>query len=368
MSLLAARGLARRFGTAPALAGVDLDVAAGSRTAIVGPSGSGKTTLLRLIGGFDAPDAGSITLAGRVLADARTFVPAHRRGIGFVPQEGALFPHLSVAGNIGFGLERRSPDRGHRIRELSDAVGLDPGMLARRPHQLSGGQQQRVALARSLAQRPALLLLDEPFSALDADLRESMRRVVAEVLSAAGTTAVLVTHDRAEAMSFADQIVVLRRGRVAQAGPPPEIYLRPRDRATAAFLGDAILLPAELRDGFAQCCLGRVAADGGGRCGPAEIMLRPEQLRLTPAPPDAAARPPDAGARYARISRIEYGGATSTVEIRLAAGQGDPGTGGDILVTRCASIDLPAVGAWVRVATVGRAHVLRVEAPSSDEF
>ena len=361
MSLLAARGLSKRFGITPALAEVDLDVPAGSRTAIVGPSGSGKTTLLRLIGGFDAPDAGSIMLAGRVLTDARTFVPAHRRGIGFVPQEGALFPHLSVAGNIGFGLDRRSPGGSRRIRELSDAVGLEPKMLARRPHELSGGQQQRVALARSLAQQPSLMLLDEPFSALDADLRANMRRVVAEVLGAAGTTAVLVTHDRAEAMSFADQIVVLRRGRVAQAGPPPEVYLRPRDRETAAFLGDAIVLPAELRDGFVECSLGRIAADTAGRRGRAEIMLRPEQVRLTPALQDVAASQSDAEARFARISRVEYGGATSTVEVRLADGQGDA------LVTRCASVDAPAIGARVRVGTVGRAHVLRAETLAADQ-
>ena len=365
MTLLTVRSIAKRFGASLALDDVDVDVPAGSRTAIVGPSGSGKTTLLRLIGGFEAPDAGSISLAGRVLADGRTRVPAHRRGIGFVPQEGALFPHLSVADNIGFGLGRRVPGRLERIRALSDAVGLDPRMLDRRPHELSGGQQQRVALARSLAQQPALMLLDEPFSALDTDLRESMRRVVAQVLGAAGTTAVLVTHDRAEAMSFADQIVVLRQGRVAQAGPPREVYLRPRDRETAAFLGDAIILPAELGDGWAECRLGRVAANTANLRGSGEIMLRPEQVQLTLALPDASARTRDPDACYGRVTHVEFGGSACMVAVSLLNGREylPRGFASDAmpeapLLTRCSSVDPPAFGALVWVTVFGEAHVL----------
>ena len=282
-----------------------------------------------------------------------------------MPQEGALFPHLSVAGNIGFGLDRRVPERARRIRELSDAVGLDARMLARRPHELSGGQQQRVALARALAQQPTLMLLDEPFSALDTGLRESMRRAVAQVLGAAGTTAVLVTHDQAEAMSFADQIVVLRRGRVAQAGAPREVYLRPRDRETAAFLGDAIILPAELGDGWAECSLGRSPPTPPTGAGPAEIMLRPEQVQLTPATPEASPSISDPTARYGRVIRVEFGGAACTVAVSLLDSGGCParatspdGTPEAPLLTRCSSVDPPVVGARVRVTVLGRAHVL----------
>ncbi len=189
-----------------ALDNIDLTVAAGSRTAVVGPSGSGKTTLLRIIAGFEIPDAGQVMLEGETLADGPAIVPAHRRGMGIVSQDGALFPHLSVADNIGFGMERGQVDRAEQINALIDMVELDRGMLDRRPHQLSGGQQQRVALARALGRKPRLMLLDEPFSALDTGLRENMRKAVARVLQNAGITTILVTHDQAEALSFADQV------------------------------------------------------------------------------------------------------------------------------------------------------------------
>ena len=179
MSFLTLEAVGRQYGTVVALDGIDLRVPVASRTAIVGPSGSDKTTLLRLIAGFEAPDTGRIALDGRLLADGSAAVPAYRRGIGFVPQDGALFPHLSVAANIGFGLDRGLPRRDERILELMDAVELDRGMRLRRPDELSGGQQQRVALARALAREPRLMLLDEPFSALDAGLRETMRKAVA---------------------------------------------------------------------------------------------------------------------------------------------------------------------------------------------
>ncbi len=275
MTFLTIKDISKHYGPARALDRICVDIAAGSRTAIVGPSGSGKTTLLRIIAGFEVPDEGQVIIEGEMLADGPAIVPAHRRSIGIVSQDGALFPHLSVAENIGFGIERGATDREQRIRDLIDMVELDRGMLDRRPHQLSGGQQQRVALARALARKPRLMLLDEPFSALDTGLRENMRKAVARVLHTAGITAILVTHDQAEALSFADQVAVLREGRLVQAGTPQALYLSPRDRETATFLGDAILLPAELEAGFADCALGRIATDAGDRSGPAEIMLRP---------------------------------------------------------------------------------------------
>ena len=227
MTTLELKALYKNYGAVRALDGVDLLVQPGSRTAIVGPSGSGKTSLLRVIAGFEVPDAGRVTLGGQLLADGPEAVPAHRRGIGYVPQDGALFPHLSVADNVGFGLARNDPQRSQRIAELMDMVSLDAAMLQRRPHELSGGQQQRVALARALALRPRLMLLDEPFSALDTGLRAATRKAVAQLLQSAGITTILVTHDQSEALSFADQVAVMRHGRLAQVGSPTELVPAP---------------------------------------------------------------------------------------------------------------------------------------------
>ena len=340
MSFLVLEGIGKLFGPMAALEEIDLAVEAGSRAVIVGPSGSGKTTLLRIIAGFEAPQAGRVTLGGEAMADAARFVPAHRRGIGFVAQDGALFPHLSVADNIGFGLDRAAPGRAARIAGLMAKVDLAPRLLRRRPHELSGGQQQRVALARALAREPRLMLLDEPFSALDTGLRESTRQAVGEALRAAGITTILVTHDQAEALSFADQLAVLREGRLVQSGAPRELYLRPADRRTAAFLGDAIVLAADLGDGWAQCILGRVPAATGERRGAGEIMLRPEQLRLL----TFAAGSPCRGV----VKGLEFGGAVSTVQIEVAR---------EILAVKTASADLPAVGGEVGIAVTGQAHV-----------
>lgn len=283
MSLLTLSAVTKRYGSATSAAAVSnltLDIPAGSRTAIVGPSGSGKTTLLRLIAGFETPDQGRIALGDAVLADGTTAIPPHRRSIGYVAQEGALFPHLTIAANIGFGMERNAPGREARITELMQQVGLSSTMGERRPHQLSGGQQQRVALARAMARQPKIMLLDEPFSALDTGLREAMRDMVGDVLSDAGITTILVTHDQAEALSFADHLAVMRDGVVVQAGSPQDLYLRPADAQTARFLGDAIILQAVLDAGGAHTILGRIPTAPTTRRGNAMVMLRPEQLQL----------------------------------------------------------------------------------------
>ena len=361
MSFLTLRGIGKRYGTTVALDGIDLDVAAGSRMAIVGPSGSGKTTLLRVVAGFEAPDAGSVSLDGRVLADGRSSLPAHRRAIGIVSQDGALFPHLSVAENIGFGIDKGAPDRTERILRLMDGVELDRGLSRRRPHELSGGQQQRVALARAIARNPKLMLLDEPFSSLDAGLRDSMRKMMAGVLGEAGMTSLLVTHDQVEALSFADRVAVLQGGRLAQVGTPRELYFHPKDPTTALFLGDAIVLPARLGDGWVECGLGRLAADTGGREGPGRIMLRPDQLRLLPVEDDSAAGA--VAGCYGRIVAAEFGGAVCTVSIALVDGPPFAGPNCDgsatasALKVRSLSIDRPAVGTLVRVDVLGRVHV-----------
>ncbi|MDQ0467848.1 ABC transporter ATP-binding protein [Labrys wisconsinensis] len=352
MSFLELRSVTKRYGAVAALDGVDLTVAAGSRTAVVGPSGSGKTTLLRVVAGFEAPDAGGVTLEGEVLADARGAVPAHRRGIGVVAQDGALFPHLTIAENIGFGLERGDPGRAARIAELMAMVGLETAMLRRRPDELSGGQQQRVALARALARRPRLMLLDEPFSALDTGLRASTRKAVADLLSGAGIATILVTHDQAEALSFADQVAVMREGRLSQVGTPRELYLRPRDAMIAEFLGEAIILPARIAGGWAECALGRVGVDDRELSGAAEIMLRPEQVSLTPVPEGwaADAEPTPLG----EVVDTDFAGAACTVVVALRGGGATPP-----LLLRRSSLEIPAVGTLVRLAVAGTAHVFR---------
>ncbi len=258
----------------------------GRRTVIVGPSGSGKTTMLRLIAGFERPDQGTIILDGRVL----NAVPPHRRNIAYVAQEGALFPHMSVAENIGFAIPRGNSDRLERIDELLARVGLAAAMKNRRPHELSGGQQQRVALARAMAQRPALMLLDEPFSALDTGLRETMRDMVETVLGEAGITAILVTHDQSEALAFADHLVVMQAARVADAGPPQRLYEQPANVATARFLGPAIFLEARIDDGVALTALSTVPVEPG-RSGAATVMIRPEQLMISRALAGTATAP-----------------------------------------------------------------------------
>ena len=245
MSRLQVTGLDRTFaGRAPvrALAGVTVAVESGRLLAVLGPSGCGKTTLLRTVAGMDRPDAGTVQLGERILEGPGVHVTPEHRAIGLVPQEGALFPHLDVARNIAFGLHRLPrAERAARVERLLHLVDL-AGLGRRRPHQLSGGQQQRVALARALAPDPDLVLLDEPFSALDTGLRASIRAEVAATLRAAGTTSVLVTHDQVEAMTMADTLAVMRAGEIVQVGPPHELYRRPVDAWTAGFLGDAVLL------------------------------------------------------------------------------------------------------------------------------
>jgi iron(III) transport system ATP-binding protein len=346
MSVLSIRGLGKRYGAVTALADFDLDVAAGSRTAVVGPSGSGKTTLLRLVAGFEAPDSGEIRIGGTLVADPSAGLPTHRRNIGLVMQEGALFPHLSVFENIRFGI-RDDTDGARRVAELMDLVELDRAMSARQPHQLSGGQQQRVALARALARKPRIMLLDEPFSALDTGLRDQLRNATASILAAAGVATLLVTHDQREAMEFADQLVVLREGRLLQSGAPRDLYLGPADATTAAFLGPAIFLDAELRDGAARSALGRLplAASQSDRTGPARIMLRPEQLEMLPA--DGA----EGSECACRITSIRHVGPDARISAKFLAHS-------LVLDFDAKSHNLPPVGAMVRLSARGTAWVV----------
>jgi iron(III) transport system ATP-binding protein len=293
MNELHVEGLTKSYGAGePVLRGLELTVPAGAQAAVLGPSGCGKTTMLRIVAGFLRADAGTVRLGGRLLNGPGVHVPSERRRIGIVPQEGALFPHLSVARNVAFGLT--GADRSERRRvtqEMLELVGL-AGHGDRMPHELSGGQQQRVALARALAPRPQLVLLDEPFNALDSALRAGLRADVRAALRATGATAVLVTHDQQEALSTADLVAVVRDGRVAQCAAPQDLYRRPADPWVAGFVGDAVLLPGTVTgDGTAVTALGAVplAGPADGRTS-GTVLLRPEQLLLTDADADGSVR------------------------------------------------------------------------------
>jgi len=273
--------LAKRFGEVVAVDDVTLELPRGEFLGVLGPSGCGKTTLLRLVAGFERPDAGGIEIDGQAVSGPRRNVPPESRRIGMVFQESALFPHLDVGGNIAFGLPRRG--RATRVAELVALVGL-AGLQHRMPHELSGGQQQRVALARALAPDPALILFDEPFSSLDATLRSQLRGEVRDILRVAGATALFVTHDQGEALEISDRVAVMRAGRIEQISTPDELYLRPINRFVAGFVGEANLLPGEVRHGEVQTMVGRFRAAGdaladGTR---AEVLLRPEQLHMLP--------------------------------------------------------------------------------------
>ncbi len=258
-----------------------LDVADGEILCLLGPSGCGKTTLLRLIAGFEAPDAGTVRIAGREVAGERTWLPPDRRRIGFVFQDYALFPHLDVLNNVAFGVRgARRAERERRAAEVLDLVGLTI-FSGRYPHQLSGGQQQRVALARALAPAPAVILLDEPFSNLDAALRGATRDEVRQILKRTGTTTVLVTHDQEEALTFADRLAVMRSGRVEQVGVPEAVYLRPQTAFVASFLGRTNLLRGEGLGAMARTGLGEVALSRPAR-GQVMLSVRPESLSFRP--------------------------------------------------------------------------------------
>ncbi len=273
-------GVSRSFGLTHAVRDVTLRVKQGELFAILGPSGSGKTTLLRLLAGFERPDAGEVSVGGALVAGAGTFVPPERRRIGMVFQDYALFPHLSVARNVAFGLPRRERS-GPRVRTALELVGLQH-KAERFTNELSGGERQRVALARALAPEPEVVLLDEPFSSLDATLRAGLRREVELILRDAGATALLVTHDQEEALSLADRLAVMRDGRIVQVGAPEEIYARPVDRWAAQFVGEVNVVSGMAGAGRVQTELGTFDVPGGtgDAHGAVHVAVRPEQLEL----------------------------------------------------------------------------------------
>ncbi|WP_416483943.1 ABC transporter ATP-binding protein [Streptomyces sp. CL12] len=301
------RGLRREFGATVALDGLDLTVRPGEFLALLGPSGCGKTTALRMLAGFEHPDSGAVLVDGRDI----TQVPAHRRDAGMVFQSYSLFPHLSAVDNVAFGLRMRgvrAAERRSRAAELLELVGLgDKG--ERFPHQLSGGQQQRIALARALALRPRVLLLDEPLSALDAKVRLSLREEIRRLQQELGITTLFVTHDQEEALSIADRVAVMRAGRLEQCAEPAELYGRPATAFVAEFVGTMSRIPGELKDGTVEVLGQRLPADGEVADGAVDVLVRPENLWV---------RADEQGG--ARVVATAFLGAVVRLTVRLADG------------------------------------------------
>lgn len=284
-TVLSLQSINKSFAGQPILKNLNLDVFQGELLAVLGNSGSGKTTFLRLISGFDSADSGVIEIGGRTVFGKGVNVLAEERKVGFVPQDAALFPHLNVTKNIEFGIHKLpSAERSARVAELLKLVDL-VGFEERLPHELSGGQRHRVALARALAPKPDLILLDEPFSALDAELRVRLREDVRKVIAKTGTTAILVTHDQEEALSMASRVAILRDGEFAQIGKPNEIYQAPADVEMATFLGDSVVIDGVVKDDKIVTDLGlltplnKVANGAKGR-----VAIRPENFYLQPNP------------------------------------------------------------------------------------
>jgi iron(III) transport system ATP-binding protein len=307
-------GLRRAYGPVVAVDGVDLVLHGGEMITLLGPSGCGKTTILRLVAGLEDPDAGTIEVAGRRVAGPGASVPPERRRVGMVFQDHALFPHLTVSENVGYGI-RQDPDRAVRVRELLELVSL-PDAGYRLPHELSGGMQQRVAIARALAPRPDVILLDEPFSNLDAALRTQLRGDLREILRADGASAVLVTHDQDEALTLGDRMAVMVRGRIEQVAPPEVVYGEPASPFVATFVGTGNLVHADCRLGVGMTRLGPIRLIGSAARidGGALAVIRPEHVELEEAPDGFAKL--DAW----RVVRRRFAGSEILLEVEAADG------------------------------------------------
>lgn len=320
MNLLEVRNVEKRYRRAdvPAVKGVSFEVGEGKIVALVGESGSGKTTLLRILAGLESVDSGEVLLDGKVIAEAGGGVAAERRGIGLVFQHHALFPHLTVAKNVLFGV-RKLPkgERDGLLAGLLELVGLG-GFEGRFPHELSGGERQRVALARALAPNPRLLLMDEPFSSLDARLRQLVRDETRTILKKRGTTAIFVTHDTGDALAVADGIVVLRKGVVQQIGAPPEVYHTPANAYVASFFGTCNFLPfhslSHPSGGRITCHVGPPRAGGATEAG---LWVRPEDLELV--------KPAEGGGGLVGVvEKVAFGGGFLDVTLKCVPKDGTP--------------------------------------------
>ncbi|MBS42110.1 MAG: ABC transporter [Nocardioides sp.] len=309
---LALSSVTKAYAGTPAVREVDLALDPGEVVTLIGPSGCGKSTLLRLVAGLEVPDEGTVSVGGRTVAGEGAWVPPERRRVGLVFQDHALFPHLDVARNVAFGLDGLPRgERVGRVAEVLDLVGL-AHLSQRAPHELSGGEQQRVALARALAPRPAVVLLDEPYSNLDANLRVQVRADTLAVLRESGSAAVVVTHDQVEALAMGDRMAVMRDGAICQVGTPEEVYERPATRFVATFMGEADFLPAHVRDALLTSEVGVVSTvpGWGGVDAEVEVMLRPHEVALRAVPGSGAV-----------VERVDYQGAVAVHVVRLPSGR-----------------------------------------------
>lgn len=315
---LVATGLSRSFGGAPVVNDVSLEVAAGQVTCLLGPSGCGKSTTLRMIAGVERPDTGIIRIDGRTVCGDGVLVPPESRSVGLMFQDFALFPHLTVAQNVAFGLSGDRAAKGRRVDELLDRVNLS-GYGPKHPHQLSGGEQQRVALARALAPRPKVMLMDEPFSGLDNRLRDGIRDTTLEVLKEEGTAVLLVTHEPDEAMRMADEIALMRGGRIVQRGAPYNIYNAPVDKAAAAFFSDINVIRGTCRGALTDTPFGAFLTPGYPDGAEVEIIIRPQHLKIDF---DRGGRGPNPTAQdgtpaRGTLQRARYLGRESLVDFRM---------------------------------------------------
>jgi iron(III) transport system ATP-binding protein len=369
---LACRGLHKSYGRRTVLNGLDLAVERGRLAAILGASGTGKTTFLRLVMGLEALDAGQVAVGTEVVAGDGLHVPTARRRVGYVSQDGALFPHLTAGENVGFGLPRGERRTAARIHEVLQLVGLGPEFVSRHPSELSGGEQRRIALARALAPRPRVILFDEPFSGLDAGLRADIREAVLGALAREEATAVLVTHDQAEALSMGDQVGVLRDGKLVQMTVPEALYREPADLDVARFVGEAVVLPGQATDSTVHCVQGSFPTTGPVREGPVVVMIRPEQIRVEPVRgvgPAGSDNPSEPGGRLlcarkpAVVVRRRFFGSEVAVSLRV----GGESTAMHEVSARVASHEAPDMGQTVHVWVVGsvRTYEVEVEVPNA---
>lgn len=311
-------GLSRRFDGRAAVDEVSFDVSAGQVVCLLGPSGCGKSTTLRMIAGVERQDAGTVAIDGREVAGPTTEVPPEARSVGLMFQDFALFPHLNVAANVGFGVAGSKAERAARVADLLERVGLTNKARAF-PHELSGGEAQRVALARAVAPRPKVMLMDEPFSGLDERLKDDIRDHTLAVLKEEGTAVLLVTHEPDEAMRMADQILLMRDGRIVQRGTPYHIYTAPLDREVAAFFSDINVIRGEVHGSLTDTPFGRFLAPGHAEGAAVDIVIRPQHLKIDfdrnghgPLP-----TPEDGTPARAVVERARFMGRESLVEFRM---------------------------------------------------